>query len=29
MPHYIITYDIDNATNRREFVAEFEDLLQG
>lgn len=28
MAHYIVTYDIDNATNRADFVAEFEAKLQ-
>lgn len=29
MQHFVITYNIDNATNRAEFVADFEDVLIG
>lgn len=29
MAHFLVTYNIDNATNRGDFVAKFEEALQG
>lgn len=29
MPNYVVTYNIDNATNRAQFVTDFETVLQG
>ena len=28
MPHYVVTYNIDDATNRADFVEKFEQALQ-